>query len=239
MRYNPPPTWPAAPAGWAPEPGWKPDPAWGPPPAGWPLWVDERSWASRHKGLIITLVLLTVFVGVPVAVDVGNSLSTTSNTSRRPAPEETAVGAEAALSAHDQKVLADLGRYPGQWNAAAQPLVADYQDPNVTAEAWVASARGQVDDMRSAVQGFERQVLGIQDAGVRSTLQPMVENYKRKLAAVVSLWNAVADGDSDAETAATDELTSAGQEGQELAADFLGRLRPYMSEADLDRLGGR
>ncbi|MEO6713449.1 MAG: hypothetical protein ABIM89_08490 [Mycobacteriales bacterium] len=39
FRFNPPPTWPAPPLGWAPPPGWQPDPAWGPPPPGWQLWV--------------------------------------------------------------------------------------------------------------------------------------------------------------------------------------------------------
>lgn len=41
VRYNPPPNWPAPPAGWTPAPGWRPDPAWGPAPEGWQLWVDE------------------------------------------------------------------------------------------------------------------------------------------------------------------------------------------------------
>lgn len=38
-RFNPPPNWPAPPAGWTPPYGWQPDPSWPPPPAGWELWV--------------------------------------------------------------------------------------------------------------------------------------------------------------------------------------------------------
>jgi hypothetical protein len=38
-RFNPPPGWPAQPAGWTPPPGWTPDPSWPPPPAGWQFWV--------------------------------------------------------------------------------------------------------------------------------------------------------------------------------------------------------
>jgi hypothetical protein len=41
MRFNPPPNWPAPPAGWTPPPGWQPDPAWGPAPEGWSLWLDD------------------------------------------------------------------------------------------------------------------------------------------------------------------------------------------------------
>lgn len=43
MRFNPPPNWPPAPPGWAPESNWAPDPAWPPPPPGWQLWVDDTA----------------------------------------------------------------------------------------------------------------------------------------------------------------------------------------------------
>lgn len=46
-RFNPPPNWPAAPAGWQPGPGWRPDPSWPAPPPGWPLWVyTSRRWPA-------------------------------------------------------------------------------------------------------------------------------------------------------------------------------------------------
>jgi hypothetical protein len=59
MRFNPPPGWPPAPAGWTPPPGWQPDPAWPPAPPGWPLWVDEPAaptqapaqWPAAGPGL--------------------------------------------------------------------------------------------------------------------------------------------------------------------------------------------
>jgi hypothetical protein len=41
-RFNPPPGWPPAPAGWVAPPGWQPDPSWPAPPPGWQLWVDDR-----------------------------------------------------------------------------------------------------------------------------------------------------------------------------------------------------
>lgn len=41
-RFNPPPGWPPAPAGWVAPPGWQPDPTWPEPPAGWQLWVENR-----------------------------------------------------------------------------------------------------------------------------------------------------------------------------------------------------
>jgi putative regulator of septum formation len=51
LRFNPPPGWPPAPAGFTPEPGWKPDPSWPPLPSGWQLWVndDQPSWANENQ----------------------------------------------------------------------------------------------------------------------------------------------------------------------------------------------
>ena len=36
--FNPPPGWPAVPAGWQPPPGWQPDPSWPAAPADWEYW---------------------------------------------------------------------------------------------------------------------------------------------------------------------------------------------------------
>lgn len=41
-RFNPPPGWPAPPAGWRPPEGWAADPAWPAPPPGWVFWVLEE-----------------------------------------------------------------------------------------------------------------------------------------------------------------------------------------------------
>ncbi|MFB0833747.1 hypothetical protein ACX8Z9_08180 [Arthrobacter halodurans] len=49
-RFNPPPNWPAPPAGWTPPAGWQPDPSWGPAPEGWPLWVEDSYGAPAASG---------------------------------------------------------------------------------------------------------------------------------------------------------------------------------------------
>jgi hypothetical protein len=42
--FNPPPGWPAPPAGWLPPEDWRPDPAWPPAPATWVFWApDEKA----------------------------------------------------------------------------------------------------------------------------------------------------------------------------------------------------
>jgi hypothetical protein len=46
IRFNPPPGWPPAPAGWVAPRGWQPDPSWPEPPPGWQLWVEDRPGIS-------------------------------------------------------------------------------------------------------------------------------------------------------------------------------------------------
>lgn len=71
--YNPPPEWPAAPAGWSPGPGWRPDPSWPAAPDGWQLWVEDdhtRGHASgrRRSALLVAAGLVAGLVlGAAVA----------------------------------------------------------------------------------------------------------------------------------------------------------------------------
>lgn len=84
-RFNPPPNWPAPPAGWQPPADWQPDPAWGPAPQGWQLWVDEPprgNWFTRHKILTAAAALL-VFFGVVGALSGGGDEQPTAATSPR------------------------------------------------------------------------------------------------------------------------------------------------------------
>ena len=50
MRFNPPPNWPQAPAGWSPPPGWEPDPSWPQPPPGWRLWITDDDFVISPYG---------------------------------------------------------------------------------------------------------------------------------------------------------------------------------------------
>lgn len=231
LKFNPPPNWPSPPAGFVPPAGWHPDPAWGPAPPGWPLWIDQRSWLRRNA---VAVTLVTVFLILPVSVELGQNLTSRSSSADRSAIED-ALGAEGSLSDHDVDVVARLGTYPRAWNEAAAPLVRDYQDPSVSADRWVSDAGEHIDDMRAAVIGLRAQVLSISDPGLRRALAPMVQSYDRKLNAVVALRLAVARGDAAAEQEAISELDAAAEEGTELAASFLDRLRPFIPPADLER----
>jgi hypothetical protein len=74
-RFNPPPNWPAAPAGWIPPQGWQPDAAWGSPPPDWPLWVGYRAnpwafaWSFAFAGAYYLLILIVALIGTRGALD--------------------------------------------------------------------------------------------------------------------------------------------------------------------------
>ena len=131
-RFNPPPNWPAPPAGWTPPPGWLPDPVWGPPPVGWQLWVDEPvagphwaydsvsrpgpvSWntahAPRKKRRAIWLVLLAIvvalFAGCAVIASGLGALSTESQlkSKDRTSASQAQIDAATELSERDLALL--------------------------------------------------------------------------------------------------------------------------------------
>ncbi|GCD19182.1 hypothetical protein ACFO3K_13375 [Cellulomonas algicola] len=86
QRLNPPPNWPAPPAGWTPPSGWQPDPAWGPPPAGWDLWVSDDGGTRRDRqaafgpvgivagALVVVLVLAQAALGIFSARAMGSAV---------------------------------------------------------------------------------------------------------------------------------------------------------------------
>ncbi|MGU3435123.1 SHOCT domain-containing protein [Actinomycetes bacterium M1A6_2h] len=48
-RFNPPPGWPDAPAGWLPQQGWEPEPSWPAPPEGWQFVVDDQAGTTSAR----------------------------------------------------------------------------------------------------------------------------------------------------------------------------------------------
>ncbi len=80
MRYNPPPNWPAPPAGWTPPEGWQPDPAWGPPPPGHQLWLDDDAGPKKSKPWgWIAAVVAALLVGVGIGAAGGGDTTTTTS----------------------------------------------------------------------------------------------------------------------------------------------------------------
>lgn len=95
LRFNPPPHWPAPPAGWTPPAGWQPDAAWGPLPDGWNLWVDDtsdatekarRSWFARHKVLTGVGAVVAVIIVASAASGGGDDEAPTDDAVAGSAP---------------------------------------------------------------------------------------------------------------------------------------------------------
>jgi hypothetical protein len=87
QRFNPPPNWPAAPAGWTPPAGWKPDPTWGPPPPGWQLWIGDDSRHPMNKRplkIIGGLVAALLLMGIGAALGGGGDTTQAAALTSRP-----------------------------------------------------------------------------------------------------------------------------------------------------------
>jgi hypothetical protein len=67
-RFNPPPNWPAVPAGWTPPPNWQPPADWPPAPPAWPFWIAEPTPAAAPVGPLVSAPVAAV--AVPAAVPV-------------------------------------------------------------------------------------------------------------------------------------------------------------------------
>lgn len=131
-RFNPPPNWPAPPAGWTPPPEWLPDPSWGPPPEGWQLWVDEPAFGThsaygpstpapifgvspyappkkkrRAVWLVLLAVVIALFAGCAIiGSGLGSSSTESQLESKKRAPVEQAqIDAATELSERDLALL--------------------------------------------------------------------------------------------------------------------------------------
>src|SRR5690606_28003377 len=75
--FNPPPGWPAPPAGWRPTPGWQPDPRWPVPPAGWPFWIERPP--PRWRKPSFTMIGIAAAVAIVTVVGITAIRSSTSD----------------------------------------------------------------------------------------------------------------------------------------------------------------
>lgn len=140
------------------------------------------------------------------------------------------LGASESVSDSDLNIVDNLDQFTSKWNEAATPLVRDYLDEGVSADAWLETAKSTLGDMDSARAGLRRAIESIKDSGLRATFTPMADNYDAKFNAVSALREAVRTGDADAEKAAADRVTQLGQEGQRLASALLDKLAALSPE---------
>lgn len=133
-----------------------------------------------------------------------------------------------------KEALALIGDLPRQWNKASGPLVRDYLDPNVPAEQWVREGSRLIGDLRAVHLKMQAQIMSIREREVREFFLLLNANYRAKLDSVTLLHIAVARGDEQAEVEAYQRLGEASQQGQQLSAALVEKIRPLVSPRDFE-----
>lgn len=161
--------------------------------------------AQRSVRAVLALALAAVLSTVTAACDAAT-----------PTMEDNSSVTEEA----DAQLLHDMRTYSSRWNQILTPIVNDYLDPNVSAAAWVADAGPAIGQLGETLTAMRALVIQIEDTEVRTQVDPLLENYQRKLEAFSRLVYAVSDGDAVSERRALTELDAAAQEGVALAEEL-------------------
>jgi len=144
-----------------------------------------------------------------------------------------------SISSHDYEAIVNYSKATHSWNIAVAPLIRDYLDPNVSADAWVSDARPIIAEVRKIYASMFATVVSIQDTGLRKIIMQVVTNYKAKLDAMTALHLAVAAGDAEAAQSASNALSQAASEGSVLALSLMDRIRPYVDPDTLQAVAKR
>lgn len=206
-------------------PGWwlASDGKWYPPqPQASPPVV--RSGPGVLTAILVVFGILFLF-GIGLAV-VGAVVGQGDND---PSGDEAALGASRPIGASDERLLDEFFQLPKRWNAAAEPIVTNYLDPDVEAEMFVLEAEPQIVELQRIRARMVEVALALDDNGIQLRLRPLVENYGDKLAAVVALVEAVDAGDVEGEEAAATQLDASATEGRRLACELIEKLEPQLT----------
>jgi hypothetical protein len=139
-------------------------------------------------------------------------------------------------SNHDIQVMADFLEYSGAWNQSTGPIVRDYLDPSVFAEAWVESTNFHLSELRGLYLKVNASLILFENKIFRKFYSPFVANYKAKLDALTALHIAIAGGDAKGAQDAQIALNLAAKEGQEIAKEFIEALRNYIDPEVLRKI---
>jgi len=200
----------------------------------------DLSFLRSRAYLIYKILFLTLASIVLISCEQSQKQSNQSAERTHQQVDRTAIalGADSSgISDHDYEVLVKMNVLVSRWNITAAPLVRDYLDPNVSGDTWVRDATSLINEMRSIHMEMSVIVISMQDEGLRSTLNEVVENYRDKLDALVMLQNAVSRGDAELEQEAQTQLSEAGEEGKRLALSYIEKIRPFVDPTELEAQG--
>ncbi len=119
-RFNPPPNWPAPPAGFRPLPGWQPDPSWPPPPPGWELWIEDGKahWFAQYK---LPIGLGCLGVGFALLVLIGIIAAIVGTDTTAPTQPRTAVKPPAEANPPEEPTISSSAGPQSPTSAATPP----------------------------------------------------------------------------------------------------------------------
>ena len=237
LRFNPPPNWPAPPAGWTPPAGWQPDPSWGPVPEGWKLWVDDAavaaasgvkqaSWFARHKvltGVAATAVVGIVAVGASGGGDDAADAASQSGAvaSSTPSSGSSADDASAAADADDAGAAAKVAKEKAAKESAAKDKAAKEK----AAKEKAAKTPGLKDKVRDGK--FEFTVTGV-DCGAKKIGDEYINTKAQGEFCLVHMK--VKNIGDEAQSFFADNQTAYNAKGQEFSADSGAAI--YLADAD-------
>lgn len=126
LVFNPPPGWPAPPAGWEPPEGWTPDPSWPQAPPGWSFWVPAPPSPTP-----------AATVDPPAPAPAANEPHGALATAEAPAtpPADAEVQRITALEDELQGAQADLARVTEELTTAQAELAKRTATPTPTPQA--------------------------------------------------------------------------------------------------------
>jgi hypothetical protein len=120
----------------------------------------------------------------------------------------------------DVNLVASLRQYTSAWNKAAEPFVADFLDPNVSGEQFLAGGATNLTAMEQAASGLRSNVVRANNRQLRDLLMAISDNYQVKLLAAKAVVTSVENTDEVAQTSATKQLSAAALDGRKLADDL-------------------
>ncbi len=145
-------------------------------------------------------------------------------------------GIQKEPSKHDMQVMVDLLEYSGAWNQSTAPIVIDYLNPSVSAEAWIESTNFHLSKLRVLYLKMNASLILFENEIFRKLYSPFVANYKAKLDAFTELHSAIAAGNSKRAQDAHIALKLAAREGQRIAKEFIEVFREYIDPEVLRKI---
>jgi hypothetical protein len=257
-RFNPPPNWPAVPAGWTPPPGWQPPADWPAPPKSWQLWTlapeprpqtapipTSRGPAALGKPGLFGARKRVRELETELSAETAELQQATSHNTTLSAELADLKARYAELRGKDalevEREIRQMRRTVEELEQEAQKQRDVLTQSRKDTEAKLAAGRRQIDEAATKLGSLRRQIVEteeitlLQEAGIYEFRHRLADAVAYK-AALQRLRDSIKTSakNNHAITASTDwTVNGSAVEGQRMVRDFSKlMLRAYNAEAD-------